>query len=470
MKKNTIEEALPAIASRLKPGGRILFANVPADGHFNPLTGLAVHLKQVGYDVRWYSSSLYEEKINRLNIPYYPFKRALQVTGDNVDEIFPERRTIGSQVEKLKFDMINFFILRSTEYYDDITEIHNTFPFDLMIADCTFSAIPIVKEKMNKPVIAIGVMPLTETSKDLAPVGLGMTPLASFWGRRKQDLLRFVADNILFAKPTQVMRRILKGYGIDARKSNVFDILAKKATLLLQSGTPSFEYKRADLGKNIRFIGALLPHQQSKKKQPWYAEKLETYEKVILVTQGTVERDANKIIVPLLDAFKNSRKYLVIVTTGGSGTFELRERFPFHNIIIEDFIPFDDVMPHADIFVTNGGYGGVMLAIQHQLPLVVAGVHEGKNEINARIGYFNLGINLGTETPKPQQLLTAITGVLRNDMYRKNVVNLAEEFSYYDPQALTASYVRELIGPAPERKEFRMDGARMMKEQLNAVV
>ena len=29
------------------------------------------------------------------------------------------------------------------------------------------------------------------------------------------------------------------------------------------------------------------------------------------------------------------------------------------------------------------GYGGVMLGIENQLPLVVAGLHEGKNEINA---------------------------------------------------------------------------------------
>jgi len=266
------------------------------------------------------------------------------------------------------------------------------------------------------------------------------------------------------------MRKILKGYGIDAAKSNVFDILVKKSTLLLQSGTPGFEYKRSDLGKNVRFIGALLPHQQNKKRLPWYSEKLESYEKVILVTQGTVEKDANKIIVPAIEAFKNSRKYLVIVTTGGSGTSQLRERYPFHNIIIEDFIPFDDVMPHADVYVTNGGYGGVMLAIQHQLPLVVAGVHEGKNEINARIGYFNLGINLGTETPKPQQMLTAVTGVLRNDMYRKNVLNLSEEFSYYRPQELTASYIRELIGPAPDKKQSRMDGSKMIKEHLDAAV
>jgi len=37
-------------------GKRILFANFPADGHFNPLTSLAMHLTELGFDVRWYTS------------------------------------------------------------------------------------------------------------------------------------------------------------------------------------------------------------------------------------------------------------------------------------------------------------------------------------------------------------------------------------------------------------------------------
>lgn len=75
-------------------GKRILFAHVPADGHFNPLTGLAVYLQGIGYEVRWYSSSLYADKIGKLQIPYYPFKRALEVTPENIDEVFPERKII----------------------------------------------------------------------------------------------------------------------------------------------------------------------------------------------------------------------------------------------------------------------------------------------------------------------------------------------------------------------------------------
>src|SRR5690349_13541032 len=146
-------------------GRKILFANFPADGHFNPLTGLAAHLKSIGCDVRWYTSKKYEEKISRLNIPFYSLKKAVDVSANtDLEKIFPERKKYKGQVAKLKFDMINAFILRAPEYYEDIKEIYEEFEFELMVADITFGAIPFVKEKMNIPVIAVSVVPLPETS------------------------------------------------------------------------------------------------------------------------------------------------------------------------------------------------------------------------------------------------------------------------------------------------------------------
>jgi UDP:flavonoid glycosyltransferase YjiC (YdhE family) len=138
----------------------------------------------------------------------------------------------------------------------------------------------------------------------------------------------------------------------------------------------------------------------------------------------------------------------VIATTGGSKTQELKKRYSHRNIIIEDFIPFADVMPYADAYITNGGYGGVMLGIENELPLVVAGIHEGKNEINARIGYFELGINLGTEKPKPTQMKKAIEQVISDTKYKENVMRLAKEFSTYNPSELTAQYAAEVLQKA----------------------
>ena len=425
-------------------GKKILFASFPADGHFNPMTGIAVHLQWLGCDVRWYTSDLYATKLKNLQIPHFPFRKALNVTGDNINQVFPERENINGKVAKLNFDITNVFVRRGPEFFDDIKEIHKEFPFDLMVADCAFTGIPFVADKLGIPVIAIGVLPLFQTSKDLAPSGLGITPSYSFFGKIKQGMLRFAAGKILFRQANKVMRNIMEEHGIEHHNLGVFDILVNKASLLLQSGTPGFEYFRSDLGKNIRFIGPLLPYQSKKQKAPWHEARLNQYEKIVVVTQGTVEKNVEKILVPTLEAFKNTDT-LVIATTGGSGTVMLKERFPQKNLVIEDFIPFGDIMPYADVYISNGGYGGVMLGIENQLPLVVAGVHEGKNEINARIGYFKLGVNLNTETPKSHQIRKAVEEAIGNPVYKESIIRLGNEFRGYEPNELTTFYIKDVL-------------------------
>lgn len=437
MKKETLND-------HLLSGKKILFANFPADGHFNPLTGLAVHLKSIGADVRWYASNTYSGKLHKLGIYHYPFIKAVDVAGNDFDKAFPGRKKKKTQISKLKFDIIHAFILRGPEYYEDILNVQKEFPFDIMVADCAFTGIPFVKDLMNVPVVAIGVMPLTETSKDLPPAGLGMTPSGTFLGRIKQSLLRKISDRLIFRQPNKVMWQVFDQYKIKHDSESLFDVSIRKSDLLLQSGTPGFEYKRSDLGRNIRFVGALLPHRSAETKDPWFDQRLNEYKKVVLLTQGTVEKDIEKLLVPALEAFKGSDT-LIICTTGGSGTQELKVRFPQRNIIIEDFIPFDDVMPYSDVYITNGGYGGVMLAIENKLPLVVAGLHEGKNEINARVGYFRLGINLNKEKPTVAEIRNAVNEVLANDEYRRNSEKLAKEFSQYAARDLCGQNIVSLL-------------------------
>ncbi len=78
---------------------------------------------------------------------------------------------------------------------------------------------------------------------------------------------------------------------------------------------------------------------------------------------------------------------------------------------------------YSHIFISNGGFGGVMQGIQHSLPMVVAGMHEGKNEINARTYYSRYGINLGTETPKPEQVTNAVNKIIADPTFRNKAVN-----------------------------------------------
>lgn len=88
-------------------GKKILFACVPGDGHFNPLTGLALHLQSLGCDVRWYASAYYAKKLAGMELLHYPFTKAMDIPTEKIDEVFPQRKKIRYLIARLNFDMIN---------------------------------------------------------------------------------------------------------------------------------------------------------------------------------------------------------------------------------------------------------------------------------------------------------------------------------------------------------------------------
>jgi MGT family glycosyltransferase len=425
-------------------GKQILFATVAADGHFNPLTGLAKYLIDLGCDVRWYTSVLYKKRLENLSIPHFPFVKQRDINGTNVDELFPERKLISDAGAKANFDMTHIFAESSPGSLEDIGQINQDFPFDVVITDNAFPAIPLIRAKLNVPVIAIGVMPLAEDSADLGPFGLGLHPPANEEQRKEFIEMKAVFTNVVFKESIETFGRILTQHGVQPGKTVIFDTLVKRADLYLQIGSPSFEFERRDLGSNIRFIGSLLPYTDRSDRDTWFDPRLNHYDKVVLVTQGTVEKDTAKLLEPVFQALKDS-DILVVATTGGSNTAMLREKFPSDNIIIEDFLPFDDVMPHADVYITNGGYSGALLSIKHKLPMVTAGIHEGKAEICARVGYFKYGIDLQTETPIPEAINNAVRQVITNPDFKRNISRLSDEMASYHPQDLSATYIAELL-------------------------
>lgn len=434
-----------AIAGTIKGAKKkILFANIPADGHFSPLTGLAVHLKNAGYDVRWYTGKSYAPKIEKLGIPVYLFNVAKEITVHNIDEVFPRRRHIKNPVKKVIFDICSYFIDRATEFYEDICNINDNFDFDVLLCDSAFTAMAFVREKLHKHTVCIGILPLCESSKQLPPPIMGLTPTTTLAGKAFHAFLRVLTDKVLLKKPHALIREQFEKQGMSTHGKNLFDVQINKSTLFLQSGAPGFEYPRGSMSQQIHFIGPLLPYNNQQHPPLHFSEKLHRYEKVLLVTQGTFESDVTKLIIPTLEAFKNSN-YLVIVTTAGWHTSMLRERYKaFSNIVIEDFIPFSQVMRHANVFISNGGFGGVMQSICNHVPMVLAGIHEGKNEICARVGYFKLGINLRTERPSANKIKKAVDNVLSRKLFLHNVKRLASEFSNYQPAELCEKYIREL--------------------------
>jgi UDP:flavonoid glycosyltransferase YjiC (YdhE family) len=425
-------------------GKKILIATVSADGHVNPLTGLARFLADLGCDLRWYTSEIFSNKLKKLGIPHYPVVKAADVNTITYHNMYPERGAITDMGERANFDMIHILIKPGPGQFQDIQDIQKHFPFEVIITDSLFPALPYISAKMGVPVMSIGIIPLPESSKDLGPYGPGYYPPSNDEERHKFAELRQIFEDVVYKPATECLSSLLTESEIPHQPSSLFDTLTKSPDLYLQIGSPSFEYPRSDFGENIRFIGSLLPYANQDEETQWTDRRLKTYEKAVLVTQGTVETDVTKIIEPVLEALKGT-DILVIATTGGRDTEELRKKFPFDNLIIEDYLPFDQVMPLVDVYITNGGYSGTLLAIKHKLPIISAGLHEGKAEVCSRIGYFNLGIDLKVERPAPADIRNALDEIFSNPQYKHNITKLSQEMYTYNPKERCAMYLVELL-------------------------
>lgn len=91
--------------------------------------------------------------------------------------------------------------------------------------------------------------------------------------------------------------------------------------------------------------------------------------------------------------------------------------------------------------LTNGGYGGVQMALAQGVPVIVAGTTEDKPEVAARVAWSGAGIDLKSATPSPASVRAAVRRVLGDPSFRNRARELAEEHARYDAVPMAVSLI-----------------------------
>ena len=205
--------------------------------------------------------------------------------------------------------------------------------------------------------------------------------------------------------------------------------------LHLHGATPGFEYPRRQLPGQVHWVGPLRPDPPVHwVPPPWWPDVTESRRPVVLVSQGTIRADVTELIVPTLRALAGL-DVTVVLTSGlaqpGAVAAVLGDRLP-DNARLARFLPYAVLLPHVDVFVTNGGYTGVTLALAHGIPMVQAGETEEKPDIGARIDWSGVGVRLGTTRPSPAAVRRAVLRLLAEPAYRLAAQRLQAEMATHD--------------------------------------
>ncbi len=136
----------------------------------------------------------------------------------------------------------------------------------------------------------------------------------------------------------------------------------------------------------------------------------------------------------------------MVVTAGGRAIEDIPGPIP-GNARLASYLPFEWLLPKVDVLVTNGGYGSVNQAMSFGIPLVTAGLTEDKADVNARVAWSGVGINLATNNPTPQAVREAVRSVLDNPDYRSRASAMADDFKAID----TRSEILRIVNQVSQR-------------------
>ncbi|AKK27181.1 glycosyltransferase [Mycobacterium sp. EPa45] len=419
----------------------IIIASVPVHGHVTPLLAVARNFVDRGDDVRFLTGARFAEQVTATGATHIPLPADADYD-ETVLSTFPQRVKLKG-AKAIAFDVEHIFATPAKSQYHAVLEAHRQRPADAVLTDPAFygAALLTSHPRCDRPAFVLcGVLPLGFQSRDTAPFGMGLSP-ARRLNRQRNAALTVLARRVVDGANRKLdgFHREMHGTGLPSHLLN----WGRHFDAIVQFTVEAFEYPRSDAPAQLHFAGPLSASGSAAPLPAWWDE-LDGTRPVVHVTQGTVANiDYRQLIGPTVRALADE-DVSVVVSTGGRPVDSLPP-LPA-NARAAAFLPYDELLPRTDVYVTNGGYGGVQYALRYGVPIVATGGKEDKPEVGARVAWSGVGRRIRSEYPQPAALRGAILDVLNSPRYRQASQRIAADMAVAPGFSKLAEVVDGLVG------------------------
>ena len=418
---------------------KIIIIITPVEGHFNPFIPIMIKLVEKGHQVVCITGRIFKDQVENIGASFIPVPGKWDPGENEVYDFFPELKKKKS-LSQFKYYLKHIMLDSVQDALNMLNKVLGNFPADIVISDSFMIAGSWITQLGGPPNVRLSVVPLNLPGKNIAPFGLGILPGETFLSKLKNNILRKIFNIILYRDIHNYINEIRKNIGLPIFEENFQIIGLESSNLFLHASIPAFEYPRNTFPSNLHFIGPILVSPQKIYKPPEWWPEIEKNAPVILINQGTVEKNYENLILPSIEALEDENMILIAVPVKDGKLVNLPK-----NVHTELYIPFGNILPHVDLMITNGGFGGTQNALSHGIPVIIAGATEDKMEVAARLEYSGAGINLGKQKPSPSNIKKAVMKIFSDPSYKQRAIELQSEFAKYDAPNLAVELIEELI-------------------------
>ena len=419
--------------------GRFLVMTGPYPGHLAPMIPIVQRLLECQHEVVWITGRKYQEKVENTGAKFHPLPKDIDPEEVEVYDFYPRLKELKG-ITQVRFWVKHVALDAALREIEAIDEVMLDFQADVLLGDSITWGLYFRSEKAGPPCACLSLLPGSLPSPDTAPWGLGLLPGKNRVAKIRNRLLNFLIYGVLSRDLTSYANTVREQIGLEPYTRSLFSVLPMNMDLSMQISTLSFEYPRSNSADHHHLIGPIIPQSDHSFQKPTWWSDLNDCESVVLVNQGTLAKNLDDLAAPTIKGLKDEKMLVIAVPVKKDQLPELPG-----NARTEPFIPFDHLLPHVNVMVTNGGYGGTQLALAHGIPLVVAGGTEDKMEVAARVEWSGAGINLRKQRPSPQEVRDAVKEVLTNPTYRENARRIQADFAEHDAPTRAVELLETLV-------------------------
>ncbi|MEL7976052.1 glycosyltransferase [Isoptericola sp. F-RaC21] len=424
----------------------IMLTAMPFAGHTLPLRAVAAELVRRGHDVRAYTGRRHGAIFAEVGARPVAWQRAPDFDERHPAATFPRMRG-AKGFRQMLVNVEDLFLGTAAAQTADLVALHEDEPWDLIAGDPMALGTRFVAERLGSRWATVSPLAYWPPGKTVPPMGLGLTPARGPFGRGRDAVLR-AAVRAGGAAVTRRYRRERRRAGL-APDRTPFDGIFHSPDLVVTAGSPGLDYPRDDIPATVRFVGDLTDDGRPPRPgllPDWWDDVLRSEVPVVHVTQGTENVDPADLVLPALEALADED---VLVVVGlGHRTAPVPGPLP-RNARVAPMVPYPALLPLTSVMITNGGYGGVLQALRHDVPLVVAGGDLDKPEIAARIGWHGAGVNLRTGRPRSASIAAAYRDVTTDPRYRATAARLGAELRGLGGTRAAADLIEEHLNSGP---------------------
>ena len=362
------QSSLPPISAQ-----RILFVTEPGMGHVHPLLPVMHTLQARGHAVTLATSRLYQERIEREGIPFYPL--GPHYSEERLEEFFPLIRYLRLHYLRVSYDFLRIFMASIPARIPELRQIARVFQPSVVVAGPLTFAAQLFCEQQALPWAVLSPMThFMSPSLHAPPAGFPRVeslPAALRLPYRLGLKGAIYAATALMAPWRLALNRYRRQLGLPPHADPLSPQVVAPS-LLMHTCSREYDYNRPDLPPQVHYVGPSVWDRPMDWQVPSWLAELPPHTPLVYVSLGTVFNTRLSVFRKIIRALGQLDVFGLVVTGPGCPP-DIFSAVP-PNVRIESYIPQTALQAEPKtrpaLVISHAGVNTVLTALSDGIPLL----------------------------------------------------------------------------------------------------